>query len=114
MSPQPRLDRHRTLIAAFATAVLLAVAVAAPAWSSPVGPAATPHTASRPLAGPPTWPAHPQPITAAPAADETHDASGLDWTAIGFGIAGSLIAVSGIVVLTGRRSRRLHRLRATP
>ena len=63
------------------------------------------------LPGPPTWPAHPQPIKAAPAAD---DSSGVNWTTIGLGLAGSLLAVSGIVALTGRRSRRLHRLSVTP
>ena len=120
MSLQFHFDRHRTLIPAFVAAVLLALAVAAPAWSSPVGlsvtaaPAAAPATATRPLPGPPTWPAHPQPITAAPAANDTHDASGLNWATIGLGLTGSLLAVGGIVALTRRRSRRVQRLRATP
>lgn len=120
MSLQFHLDRHRTLIPAFVTAVLLALAVAAPAWSSPAGlsvtaaTAATPATATRPLPGPPTWPAHPQPIAAAAAASDPHDANGVNWATIGLGIACSLLAVGGIVALTRRRSRRLQRLRATP
>ena len=63
--------------------------------------------------GPPTWPAHPQPLTPAPVAEVTDGGTGIDWTTIGLGIAGSLLAVSGLAALTSRRSRRLQRLRAT-
>jgi hypothetical protein len=65
-------------------------------------------------AGPPTWPAHPQPLTPAPAAEVTDGGTGngINWTTIGLGIAGSLLAVSGLAALTTRRSRRLQRLRA--
>jgi hypothetical protein len=63
--------------------------------------------------GPPTWPANPQPLTSAPVAEVTDGGTGIDWTTIGLGIAGSLVAVSGLAVLTTRRSRRLQRLRAT-
>jgi hypothetical protein len=33
---------------------------------------------------------------------------------IGLGIAGSLLAVGGVIALSGRRNRRLQRLRTTP
>jgi hypothetical protein len=72
---------------------------------------AVPVATSGTLSGPPTWPAHPQPIKAVPAAD---DSSSINWTTIGLGLAGSLLAVSGILALIGRRSRRLHRLSLTP
>jgi hypothetical protein len=64
--------------------------------------------------GAPTWPAHPQPITPAPAAEVTDggNGNGINWTTIGLGIAGSLLAVSGLAALTTRRSRRQQRLRA--
>jgi hypothetical protein len=177
--PLHHLDRHRTPAAACVIAVLLAVAVAAPAWSSVASAApataATPAPATRPLPGPqaaadvhaapravrrpapatrdqdlrspdardastrsaalvqdlrhlraggtavrpplpgpPSWPTDPQPITPGPAANVSHDTNGLNWATIGLGIAGSLIAVSGIVALTGRRSRRLQRARTAP
>jgi hypothetical protein len=54
----------------------------------------------------------PQPIAAVPGAKVTHDPGGINWTTIGLGIAGTLLAVSGIAALTGRRTRRLERLRA--
>jgi hypothetical protein len=61
--------------------------------------------------GPPTWPARPQPVIPAPVDEVTGGGHGIDWT-IGLGIAGSLLAVSGLAALTTRRSRRLQRLRA--
>jgi hypothetical protein len=64
-----------------------------------------------PLPGPPTWPAHPQPISAAPATNVTAGGNGIDWTTIMPGIAGSLLAVSGIAALANRRRQRA--LRAT-
>ena len=53
-----------------------------------------------------------QPVTPAPVA-ETPDSGGIGWMTIAIGIAGSLLAVSGLAALTTRRSRRLQRLRAT-
>jgi hypothetical protein len=64
------------------------------------------------LPGPPTWPAHPKPLTPAPVAEAGDGGTGITWTTIGLGIAGSLLAVSGLAALTTRRSRRLQRLRA--
>jgi hypothetical protein len=71
MPPQTHLDRRRRmLIPASLTALLVTLVMAAPAWSAgpTADPAATaaPATVTRPLPGPPTWPVHPQPITAAP------------------------------------------------
>jgi hypothetical protein len=66
-----------------------------------------------PLPGPPTWPAHPQPISAAPAANAADRGNGIDWTTIALGIAGSLFAGSGIAALTNRRNRRRRALHAT-
>jgi hypothetical protein len=50
-----------------------------------------------------------QPVTPAPVA-ETPDSGGIGWMTIGIGIAGSLLAVSGLAVLAGR-SRRIPRPR---
>jgi len=49
-----------------------------------------------------------QPITPAPVA-EAPDSGGINWTTIWIGIAGSLVAVSGLALLVGR-SRRIPRL----
>jgi hypothetical protein len=65
-----------------------------------------------PVAGLPTWPANPQPIAQAPVAEVTGDGDGIDWTTIGLGIAGSLLAVCGLAVLASRRSRP-ERVRVT-
>ena len=55
-----------------------------------------------------TLPAAPSaPAAPAPADD------GVDWTTIALGIAGSLIAVSGIALLANRRTRQTHRVRAS-
>ena len=64
--------------------------------------------ALRPVAGPPTWPAHPQAITPAPAV-ETTDGSGIDWTPIAIGVGASLLAMAGLLALNSRRTRQLHR-----
>ena len=133
MSPPAHFIRCRTLIPALVVAVLLTPAVSAQALAAdPSGAASTPTrvlagpptwpahpqpisavrvAATQSLPGPPTWPAHPQPINAVAAADGS---SGVDWTTIGLGLVGSLLAVSGIVALTGRHSRRLRRLSVTP
>jgi hypothetical protein len=58
---------------------------------------------------PPTWPVNPQPITPAPAVKVVDD-GGVDWTTIALGIAGGLLAVCALAVLTTRR-RRTQRLR---
>jgi hypothetical protein len=82
-----------------------AAAVNAPGATA-VGSASRP--APRTLAGPPTWPVNPQPITPVHAAKVVDD-GGVDWTPIVLGIVGGLLAVCGIVVLTTRR--RTQRLR---
>ena len=68
-------------------------------------------TTQAPLPGPPTWPAHPQPIsapiTAAPQRDD-----GIDPATIALGIAGSLLAVAAIAGIANR-NRRTQRQRAT-
>jgi hypothetical protein len=66
--------------------------------------------ATRRLPGPPTWPANPQPITPAKVTDGDN---GIDWTTIGLGIAGSLLAVGGLAAFTTRHSRRTRHLRTT-
>ena len=68
-------------------------------------------SATRPAprtANPPTWPVNPEPITPAPAVKVVDD--GADWTTIALGIAGGLLAVCALAVLTTRR-RRTQRLR---
>ena len=68
-------------------------------------------TTQAPLPGPPTWPAHPQPIsapiTAAPQRDD-----GIDPATLALGIAGSLLAVAAIAGIANR-NRRTQRQRAT-
>jgi hypothetical protein len=66
--------------------------------------------APRTLPGPPTWPVNPEPIKPAPVVHVSGSGSGLDWTLIGLGIAGSLLLVGGIAGLT-RHSRRIARAR---
>jgi hypothetical protein len=71
------------------------------------------HAATRwPLPGPPTWPVNPQPIAPARAVQAPDSSSGVSPTTIGLGIAGSLIALAGIVGIA-RRSRRVERARLT-
>ena len=62
--------------------------------------------------GPPTWPAHPQPLTPAPVAEVTDGGTGINWTTIGLGIAGSLLVVGALGALASRRSRP-QRVRVT-
>jgi hypothetical protein len=133
MSPQAQSIRCRTLLLALVTTMLLTLAVSAQAQPADIhaplartatanaraqdlrhlragaSPATTYSSAATTgaLPGPPTWPAHPQPIKAVPAADDSSD---VNWTTIGLGLAGSLLAVSGIFALTGRH----RRLSATP
>jgi hypothetical protein len=57
--------------------------------------------------GQPTWAVDPQPIQPAPAAKAAASDDGVDWTTIGLGIAGSLLALGAIAALTAR-------VRATP
>jgi len=83
------------------------------AAQNPVNAPGTSAVESATQPGPPTWPAHPQPLTPAPVAEVTDGDTGINWTTIGLGIAGSLLAVSGLAALTSRRSRRLQRFRAT-
>ena len=81
---------------------------AIPAVTYTSGTTAAP--ATRHLPGPPTWPVNPQPITPARVTDGDN---GADWTTIGLGIAGSLLAVGGLAAFTRRHSRRTRRLRTT-
>ncbi len=70
-------------------------------------------SATRPsVPGPPTWPVNPQPIKPVPAVHASDTRGGLDWTTIGLGIAGGLLAIGGIVGIA-RRSRRIERARVT-
>lgn len=70
-------------------------------------------TWTKPLSGPPTWPMDLRPITPAATAKAIDGGNGVDWTSIGLGVVGSLLAISGLAALTSRRSRRRQRLRAT-
>ena len=112
MSLLPRFDRRWTLIPTLLTATLIALAGAA-GPSAAADATATPAATTHPVPGPPTWPTDPQPIPAAPAAEATPD-DGVALTTIGLGIAGSALAVGGMVAFTGRRHRRVQRVRATP
>jgi hypothetical protein len=77
-------------------------------------PGATVDSATRPaLPGPPTWPADPVPLNRASAPAVADNIDGADWTTIGLGITGSLLAVSGLALLSIRRNRRTQRLRGT-
>jgi hypothetical protein len=60
----------------------------------------------------PTWPVDPKPVTSAPAAQPSSADDGVDWTTIGIGIAGSLMAV-GLLALVANRRTRTPRLRAS-
>jgi hypothetical protein len=62
--------------------------------------------APRTVAGPPTWPVSPQPITTVHAAKVVDD-GGVDWTPIVLGIVGGLLVV-GAVLTTRRRTQRLR------
>jgi hypothetical protein len=64
----------------------------------------------RPLPGPPTWPAHPQPITPAHAV-ENHDSDGVDWTMLALGVAGASLVVGGAAGIAQRARRRTTRTR---
>ncbi len=57
-----------------------------------------------PLPGPPTWPTNPKPITPAPAAKPVDD-GGIDWKSVGIGLAGTVLAIGGIVAVTSRTRR---------
>jgi hypothetical protein len=58
-----------------------------------------------PLAGPPTWPVSPQPITSAPAAKVTDGGNGVDWMMLGLGVAGCLLAIGAVAGITSRTRR---------
>lgn len=74
--------------------------------------ARNPQPVSRPAQLPSGRPAGPQPVTPVPAVQAPDGGSGIEWTTIGLGIAGSLLAVSMIAALV-HRSRRLQRPRVT-
>jgi len=59
-----------------------------------------------PLPGPPTWPVDPKPINQA--STVTADTDSVNWATIGLGIAGSLLAVGGLALLSARRTQRLR------
>src|SRR3954469_6706535 len=128
MSPHAHFNRSQTRIPALAAAMLLTLAVRARARPAHPGagrptrvPAATPTRAAQDVstdihatlarAGANGRAQHPRPINSVPAAD---DSRSVNWTTVGLGLAGSLLALSGIVVLIGRRSRRLRHLSLTP
>ena len=68
-------------------------------------------SATRPaLPGPPTWPVNPRPIAPAPVVHASVTGSGIDWTTIGLGIAGSLLVLGGIAAVA-LHSRRISRTR---
>jgi hypothetical protein len=78
----------------------------------PVRPSVTKDTTPHVAPGQPTWPVDPQPIEAVaptPAAVPSDD--GIDWATIAIGIAGSLLAIGAIALVTYRRNS--HRLRTT-
>jgi len=58
-----------------------------------------------PQPGPPTWPTDPEPITTATAGNASHGESGVDWTTIGLGIAGSMLVLGAIAGITSRTRR---------
>ena len=64
--------------------------------------------AQRPLPVPPTWPGHPQVISAplTPVVQRDH---GVDATTIGLGIAGSVLAVGAIAGIANRTRRPQRR-----
>jgi hypothetical protein len=64
-----------------------------------------PVTRTRPVTTAPTWPANPQPIASAPAAQPADDTGGVDWAPIGIAVALSLLAGAGIAALVTRRTR---------
>jgi hypothetical protein len=64
----------------------------------------------RHLPGPPTWPAHPQPITPARAV-ENPNADGVDWTMIALGVAGACLVAGGAAAIATRTRRRTARTR---
>jgi hypothetical protein len=74
------------------------------------GATAVDSATQRTLPGPPTWPVNPQPIKPAPVVHASGSGSGVDWTLIALGVAGSLLLVGGITGLT-RHSRRVARAR---
>ena len=55
---------------------------------------------------------YPRPVAPADAAQAPHSSGGVSRTTIGLGIAGSLLALSGLVGIA-RRSRRVERARVT-
>ena len=63
------------------------------------------------LPGPPTWPVNPRPVTTPVAAQPVSDGDGLDWTTIGNGIAGSLLAIGALALVANRR--QVPRVRAS-
>jgi hypothetical protein len=89
--------------AAIATPSALARAAAPPTW--PAHP--QPITASP---GAPTWPAHPQPIAAPASTTASHD-DGDDTATIAIAIAGSALAAGALGGLASH-TRRIRRRRA--
>src|SRR5436189_3709226 len=94
----------RTLAVAVALALSLAVAPAAFAIPADLNtPTTTPQVTLH--SGPPTWPAHPQPLHA-PVAVATTAGEGFDWGSAGIGAAAMagliLIALAGVISI--RRS----------
>jgi hypothetical protein len=81
--------------------------------NAPGATAADSQSTINPVApGQPTWATSPKPIAPPAPAAVAHSDDGIDWTTIGIGIAGTLLALGGIVALTSR-SRRLPRPRVS-
>jgi hypothetical protein len=73
-------------------------------------PSGTNDETARPQPDPPTWPTDPKPISPTSAGNASHGENGVDWTTIGLGIAGSLLALGAIAAITSR-TRRTGRAR---
>lgn len=103
---------HRTAVVALACLALLVVAGPAAAEQQDLrSPDAAAAQLTQDLRSPDAADAaHPSTQFQVPAVHATDSSSGLDWTTIALGIAGSLLVIGGIVAVTvhGRRVSRPH------
>jgi hypothetical protein len=79
--------------------------------------ATRPNAESRPIATPPTWPLHPQPIAppeATSASARSPESAGFDWGSAGIGagatFAALTLSLAGVVAVRRRRGTRLGSL----
>jgi len=110
VSTSQEIIMSRTLAVAVALALSLAVAPAAFAIPADLNtPTTTPQVTLH--SGPPTWPAHPQPLHA-PVAVATTAGEGFDWGSAGIGAAAMagliLIALAGVLVVRRAGLRTAH------